>query len=271
MIKDVSFQPRLMKASSPEAANSGMGLPIATLIAIIATLAVNALSNFFPPAGLNIGAIANTILQGVQITPANYAFAIWGVIYLGLIAYGIYQFQPAQRGDVTLRQVDVLLIIACLAQIAWVYLFTLQQFWWSVVAILAILLPLVGAYLQLDRRTSLGDRPWQFHIPISIYLAWIAVATIVNIASALYISGWDGGGISASVWTAMMLSVGAVIGAIAALQRADVAFTLVFIWAYLAVAVRQWDDPVIWLTAGIEAIALAALLGLGRTRLSRKS
>ncbi|HEY9642894.1 MAG TPA: hypothetical protein V6C57_20565, partial [Coleofasciculaceae cyanobacterium] len=141
-----------MKASSPQTANSGMGLPIATLIAIFATLVVNALSNFFPPAGLNIGAIANTVLQGVQITPANYAFAIWGVIYLGLIAYGLYQFQPAQRGDATLRRVDVLLIIACLAQSAWVYLFTLQQFWASVLAMLLILLPLIGAYLQLAGR-----------------------------------------------------------------------------------------------------------------------
>ncbi|MGL4622150.1 MAG: tryptophan-rich sensory protein, partial [Chroococcidiopsis sp.] len=79
-----------MKASTQGSGRQGI-LSLATLFAILATLGVNVLSNFFPVRGLNIGEIANTILQGVQITPANYAFAIWGLIYLGLIAYGIYQ------------------------------------------------------------------------------------------------------------------------------------------------------------------------------------
>lgn len=249
-------------------ANLGIMLPIATLIAILATLTVNILSNFFPPEGLNIGEIANTILQGVQITPANYAFAIWGLIYLGLIAYGIYQLLPTQRGNPTIQRVDSLLIIACIAQIAWVYLFTLRLFWLSVVAMLGILLSLIGAYLQLrvgKERVSRGQK-WLVHTPFSIYLGWISVATIVNIASALYISSWDGWGISAAGWTAIMLIVGAIIGAIVAIQRADIAFTLVFIWAYVAIAIRQLDDPAIWITAVVAAIILAVLLVFSRRK-----
>ncbi len=256
-----------MKASTQEP-GSGMVLPIATLIAILATLSVNILSNFFPPAGLNIGEIANTILQGVQVTPANYAFAIWGLIYLGLIAYGIYQLRPAQGGNPTIRRVDSLLIIACIAQIAWIFLFTLQMFWLSVGAMLGILLPLIGAYLQLGigkERVS-RERQWLAHVPFSVYLGWISVATIVNIASALYISGWDGWGISAAAWTAIMLIVGTAIAAVVAIQRADIAFTLVFIWAYVAIAIRQLDDPVIWITAVATAIVLAGVLVFGRMR-----
>lgn len=242
-------------------------LPFATLIAILATLSVNILSNFFPPRGANIGEIANTILQGVQITPANYAFAIWGVIYLGLVAYGIYQLRPTQRGKQTIRRVDSLLIIACIAQIVWVYLFTLQQFWLSVVAMLAILLPLIGAYVQLEigRKRVSREQRWMAHVPFSIYLGWISVATIVNIASALYISNWGGGGISAEGWTAIMLIVGAVIAAVVGTQRVDIAFTLVFIWAYVAIAIRQLDKPAIWITAVVAAIILALLL-FGRMR-----
>jgi hypothetical protein len=256
-----------MKASTQEP-GARIILPIATLIAILATLSVNILSNFFPPAGLNIGEIANTILQGVLITPANYAFAIWGLIYLGLIAYGIYQLRPTVRGNQTMRRVDFLLIIACLAQIAWVYLFTLRLFWLSVVAMLVILLALIGAYLQLNigREQVSRERRWMAHMPFSVYLGWISVATIVNIASALYVSGWDGWGISAAFWTVVMLVVGAVIGAIVALQRADVAFTLVFIWAYVAIAMRQLDNPAIWITAVVAAIVLAVMLVFGRRR-----
>ena len=66
-----------------------------------------------------------------------------------------------------------------------------------------------------------------------------------------------------------MLVVGAAIGAIVAIQRADIAFTLVFVWAYVAIAVRQLDNPAIWITALVAAMVLAALLVFGRTR--RKS
>jgi len=104
------------------------------------------------------------------------------------------------------------------------------------------------------------------HVPFSVYLGWISVATIVNIASALYIWGWDRWGISAAGWTVIMLIVGATIGAIVAIQRADVAFTLVFIWAYVAIAIRQLDNPSIWITAVVAAIVLAVLLVFGRIR-----
>jgi hypothetical protein len=254
-----------MKASTPKN-SSGMALAIVTLIAILATLAVNTLSNFFPPQGLNIGAIANTLLKGVQITPANYAFAIWGLIYLGLIAYGIYQLRSSQHTHPTIRQVNVLLTVACVAQIAWVYLFTLQQFWLSVVAMLAILLALIGAYLQLHAsKMSPGherasrEQKWLVYTPFSVYLGWISVATIVNVASALYSSNWDGWGISAVTWTVVMLVAGMVIAARVVFQYADIPFALVFIWAYVAIAIRQAGVFPIWITAAIAAIGLAVL------------
>ena len=243
-------------------------LPIVTLVAILGTLIVNSLSNFFPPQGLNVGEIANTILQGVQITPANYAFAIWGIIYLGLIAYGVYQLRPAQRQNPMIRRVNLLLIVACLAQIAWIYLFTLRLFAVSVLAMLIILLSLIGAYLQLEigKTSASRDRRWMAQIPFSIYLSWISVATIVNIASALYAAGWNGWGIGDTSWTVIMLIVGAVLGAIVAFKRADIAFTLVFVWAYVAIAVRQFGNPAISGTAIVSAIGLVILLGLRRTQ-----
>ncbi len=254
-----------MKASKTK---SSLGNAIATLIAILATLTINVLSNFFPPRGANIGQIANTTLLGVQITPANYAFAIWGLIYIGLIAYGIYQLRPAQRRDPTLQRVSTLLIVACVAQIVWVYLFTMSLFWFSVIAMLVILLSLIGAYLQLGigKARVLRDRFWFAHIPFSIYLGWISVASIVNVASALYISNWNGWGISGAIWTAIMLVVATAIAAIIAMQRADITFTCVFIWAYIAIAIRQIDNPIIWITAVLGAIVLGSLLVFSRNK-----
>jgi hypothetical protein len=167
-----------------------------------------------------------------------------------------------------IRRVNLLLIVACLAQIAWIYLFTLRLFAVSVLAMLIILLSLIGAYLQLEigKTSASRDRRWMAQIPFSIYLSWISVATIVNIASALYAAGWNGWGIGDTSWTVIMLIVGAVLGAIVAFKRADIAFTLVFVWAYVAIAVRQFGNPAISGTAIVSAIGLVILLGLRRTQ-----
>ncbi|MDB9526037.1 tryptophan-rich sensory protein [Oscillatoria sp. CS-180] len=238
--------------------SSGWGLAIATLLAIIGTLTINTLSNFYPPGGENVGEIANTVLSGVLITPANYAFAIWGLIYLGLIAYGIYQLGRHQRQDETIRRVDGLLITACIAQIFWIYLFTLKFFWLSILAMLAILFPLIGVYLTLrqDRTTANRQRRWFVRYPFSIYLGWISVATVVNVASALYTLGWHGG-LGDAPWTVIMILVSAAIALFVIQTRRDIPFTLVFVWAYIAIAIRHTDIPPIWMTAlGVSIILL---------------
>lgn len=242
-------------------------LQSATLIAILAAIVINALSNIFPLQGLSIGAIANQILGGVLITPANYAFAIWGVIYLGLIGFGIYQVLPSQRYNPHLRKLRAPIIWASLFQIIWVYFFQVQQFWFSVVFMFGILFNLIAAYLWSRFETSRVSREekWLAQIPISVYLGWISVATIVNVASALYASQWNGWGIAPSVWTVLMLLIAAAITAAIVIRYRDVAFTGVIVWAFVAVAVRQSAQPAIVMTAIGTAIVLIVLWVLGRS------
>ena len=239
---------------------------ILTLAAILAAIVVNTITNLAPPSGQNVGEIANTVLNGVLITPANYAFAIWGVIYLGLICLAVYQALPAQKQNPHLRKLDHLLVIASVAQIVWIFLFEYQLFALSVVAMLLILIPLIVLYLRLDigiKRVSRREK-WFVNIPVSIYLAWISVATIVNVASALYIGGWNGWGISDSVWTAIMVIVGGAIAATVALQRGDTAFVLVYAWAFVAIALANLNTLLIVGTAAGLAIFLVLLVLFNR-------
>ncbi|MEM6519599.1 MAG: tryptophan-rich sensory protein [Cyanobacteria bacterium P01_D01_bin.71] len=247
--------------------NSGWGLAIATPIAIIGTLVVNTLSNFYPPGGKNVGEIANTTLAGVLITPANYAFAIWGLIYLGLIAYGIYQLGANQRRDPIIRPVNRLLITACVIQMGWIFLFTLQYFTGSTVAMLGILLSLMGAYgvLRMDRIDR--RRRWLAVYPISIYLAWISVAMIINVASALYDAGWRGG-LTGVAWTVIMIWVSVVIALLVIFTRQDIPFTLVYVWAYGAIVVRHADTPAILVTGIAASAVLLVVLALVSLRKS---
>jgi hypothetical protein len=234
---------------------------LATLAAIIGAFVINVISNVFPLNGLNIGQISNTLFKNVLIIPANYAFAIWGLIYLGLFALGIYQFLPSQKHDSDLRNTGYLLVIACIAQSIWVYLFLSRLFVLSVVAMLLILLPLIGVYLRLDigNQRVTRQKKWYLHVPISIYLSWISVATIVNVACALYSQSWNGWGISAEVWTVIMLVIAAAIAAVIVIQRRDIAYAGVAVWAIFAIAIKHWNNPIIRNTALALVFVLVAI------------
>jgi hypothetical protein len=242
----------------------------ANLIAIIAAFGINVFANIAPVNGLSIGDISNRFFSEVQIIPANYAFAIWGLIYLGLISFGIYQVLPAQRDNPHLRQIGYFLVLASLAQIVWIFLFEYQRFVLSLVAMLVILLPLIAIYWRLrigEQRVSRQEK-WLVHVPLSIYLAWISVATIVNVAIALYSLGWQGEPLSPEIWTVIMILVGGGIAATIARKRVDIAFPLVIIWAFIAIAVRQANQPLIAMTAGGVALGLGLFLLLGWLRRS---
>ncbi|MDY6936659.1 MAG: tryptophan-rich sensory protein [Cyanobacteriota bacterium] len=236
---------------------------LSTLAAILAAFSTNVWSNFNPIGGITIAEISNTLLKDVLVTPASYAFAIWGIIYLGLIGLGIYQLRKSQRTQRDFRNLGYLLVVSSIAQILWVILFQLRFFVFSLVAMLVILLPLIAAYLKLGigRKLVPLKFKWLVHIPISIYLAWISVATILNVAIALHVLGWSGWGISPPVWTAIVCFVAAGLGATVVGRRRDIAFPAVAIWALVAIAVRHLGMTVISITAIGSAIALAAWVG----------
>ena len=234
---------------------------VTTLAAIIGSIAVNTFSNIFPPNGVNVGTLSNTLFAPVQIIPANYAFAIWGLVYLGLIAFGVFQLQSSQRDNPHLQRSGYLLTIACVFQCAWIYLFLARLFALSNIAMFGILLSLIGLYqcLEIGReRVSYLER-WSIQIPTSIYLGWISVATIVNVATTLYSSSWNGWGIDPSRWTVVMMVVAAAIATVVSLNRRDSAFVLVIVWALVAVAIRQVNTPLIAISGWAMAIALVVL------------
>ena len=118
-----------------------------TVVMVLMAIAVNGVSNLFPPAGKNTGEISNTTLNGVLITPAGYAFAIWGLIYIGLIAYSIYQALPAQRHQSAFKAASWGIIGACALQMIWIYVFLTYRFWGSSALILGITSCLAYSYL----------------------------------------------------------------------------------------------------------------------------
>src|SRR5512139_1923756 len=87
------------------------------LLSVLLALIVNILASALPLNGQNTGAISDRFQ--VLFVPAGYVFAIWGLIYIGLIAFGVYQALPSQRENPRLRRVGYLFALSCLANIAW--------------------------------------------------------------------------------------------------------------------------------------------------------
>jgi hypothetical protein len=233
--------------------------PIVTCVAIIAAFVTNIWANIAPPNGLTIGEISNTLFGDVLITPANYAFAIWGVIYLGLIAFAIYQLLPSQTENNLARSVGYKIVGASIAQIIWLFCFLNRQFALSLVAMAAILIQLLLAYLVINKGSHSRQQKWLIVIPLNIYTAWISVATIVNGATVLDFWNWDGWGISPEIWTVIMLIVAGIIGSISAMQK-NISFVAVYLWALTAIAIRNSATTSIWATAIIIVIILSLLL-----------
>lgn len=233
---------------------------ILTLIAVLAAFGTNIWANINPPQGLTIGEVSQQVFGDVLITPADYAFAIWGLIYLGLISLAIYQALPAQKNDPILHKIGYKLAIASVAQIIWVFCFLNGQYAASFIAMLCILLPLIGAYLALPFKTHISKwQKWLIRTPISLYLAWISVATIVNGASVLDFWQWNGWGISPSAWVIIMLLVASLIAHFVVLPRLDAAYGGVFVWAAVAIALKNSDQIIIAGTAIGLSIVLSIL------------
>jgi hypothetical protein len=179
---------------------------IAVLLSTIAVIVVNGLANALPLNGQGTGEISDRF--DVYFVPAGYVFSIWGLIYLALIGYSIYQVLPAQRENPSLRRTGWLYVLSCAANIAWLFLWHYEIFAWTIVAMGALLLLLIAIYLRLGTGFSRvpAAETWLVRVPFSIYLGWITVATIANATSLLDYLNWSGTMIVAvAAWAAAVV------------------------------------------------------------------
>ena len=240
----------------------------AVIFVTILTITVNALANILPINGMETGDISDS--YPVLFTPAGYVFAIWGVIYLGLIAYTVFQALPAQRGNPQMRAIGWIYVVSGLANSLWIFLWHYLAFGWSVLVILVLLVSLALIYARLwpvRSQVSRGER-WTTHVPFSIYLGWASVATVANVSVWLYDLGWNGGFLAPEWWTVIMLAVASVLGLLFGLRLHDAAYVLVLVWAFTGIWVKQSATPVVaWTAAGLAVVmAVVAIIAIVQNR-----
>ena len=215
------------------------------ILSVVLALTVNILASTLPLNGQNTGEISDRFQ--VYFVPAGYVFAIWGIIYIGWIAFAFYQAQPAQRESPRLRKLGYLFALSGVFNAAWLFCWHYNQFGLSVLVMLALLGLLIASYLKLNvGRTPVGTaEKWSVDIPFSVYLGWITVATVANVTDWLYLVNWNGFGITPQVWAVIMLAVASLLGVLMMISRRDSGYLFVLVWSFAGIAAKQSAESLI--------------------------
>jgi hypothetical protein len=239
---------------------------IANLVSVIIALTVNILASALPLNGQNTGEISDRFQ--VFFVPAGYVFAIWFFIYIGWIAFAIYQLRAEQKESPRLRRLGYLFAISGIVNAVWLFTWHYNVFGWSVIVMLTLLGLLIASYLRLDvNRVSVSRAErWSVDIPFSVYLGWITVATVANITDWLYLIEWNGFGIAAPVWAVIMIVVASIVGLLMTITRRDAAYVFVLVWSFIGIAVKQADVANVAVTAWIGAGVMLLLAIYSLTR-----
>ncbi len=200
-------------------------------VAYLAMVAVNFMANALPINNRSTGEISAAYPN--LFAPAGPAFAIWGLIYLLLGAYVVYQFvKKNQKSEDFFRKINPLFIATSIANLSWIFAWHYDFIGLSVLIMVALLILLIkiADIIRTEQFTSI--QKLFIRAPFSIYFGWITVAAIANITVFIVSTGWGGFGIADFVWTSIILMVGAMIGILRMRKDKNVAYGMVLIWAY---------------------------------------
>lgn len=217
-------------------------LQVAVALTYLAMVTVNALANILPLNGIPTGTISDNYAN--LFAPAGLTFSIWGLIYLLLAIYTIYQFiawnkKTSPSRDKLFKKISLYFSISSLINSAWLFTWHYDYIGLSVLLMLALLLVLIKLKAIINKEKLNIKERLIISVPFSIYLGWITVATIANITTFLVSIDWNGFGISETIWTIVVLLIGLAIASIKSWQDKDIAYGLVIVWAYIGILIKH--------------------------------
>jgi len=237
-------------------------LQTANILALVITIIMNYLSN----TGIFHGSTMATVSAQYQnlFTPSGYAFSIWGLIYIALIAFVIYQskglFKKADTPPVV-SEIGWMFVISCMANclwiLTWLYDFTGVSVLVMLVLLFSLLRIVVLTRMELDlvpfKRVALV---WW---PFSLYVGWIMVAIIANTAAYLTKIQWNGFGLSEITWTIIMICVAGFAYLFITWNRNMREAAFVGVWGLAAVANANWNETK---SVSFAAVVVALIIAL---------
>ena len=254
-----------------------LSLSILNLLGFLGTVTVNALANILPLNNITTGEVSD--LYPNLFTPEALTFSIWGLIYVLLAIFVIFQMLPTVRRDPHrvdfVQRIGPFFFISCLANIGWIFAWHYQNMALSLV----LMLVLLGCLLTTYSRLSIGTtgmtkaRKYLVHLPFSVYLGWITIATIANVTALLVDSNWGTFGLGEQFWAVAVIIVGIAIALSMLFTRKDIYYCLVVDWALLGILLKRLsvttvpDQSVVAVTiAGLAIITTGIIVQAARRK-----
>ncbi|MBI9049969.1 MAG: hypothetical protein JEZ00_11150 [Anaerolineaceae bacterium] len=209
-------------------------------------------------------------LTGTQVSaaipalfnPAGYVFVIWWFIYLSMLAFGVYQLLPAQKNNLRIQQMGYWFTLSCVLNSLWIVFWHYGQIAISLLVMLGLLFCLIKIYIRSEIGKIKPTKPerWLIDTPFSIYLGWISVSTVTNIAALDFINGWNGWGLSYEGWTILMILGISALAIWMMCLRHDIAFPMVIAWSLSGIYIARQEYPMIASTSAVMAIVIVIFL-----------
>jgi len=237
-------------------------LSIVNLLGFLGTVVVNALANILPINNLTTGALSD--LYPNLFVPAGLTFAIWGLIYVLLGIFAIYPLTPGARRDPQktefVQRIGPWFFVSCLANIGWIFAWHYQILPLSLVFMLILLGCLLAIYLRLKVGKSEATKAERYlaHLPFSVYLGWITIATIANVTALMVDINWNALGLGQQFWAVAVIIVGIAIALSVLFTRKDIFYCLVVDWALLGILLKRLSDT----TIADQSVLIVTIAGL---------
>ncbi len=225
---------------------------VLVLAATACTIVFNALAAAGYVNGVSPEVISNKYLT--VLTPAGYAFSIWSLIYVGIIAFSVYQMLPSQL--VRQRPVRTLYVLSCLLNCAWIYFWHREQ----IALCLGLIVGLWVTLILILRRFRDAEEPGSSLLttaPFGLYAGWVTAASLVNLAIMLKWANVEMSPAGWNIFGAVCIAAAAALAVAARVWLGNFIFPLAISWAVSAIAVKQSGN-----TAIVVAAAFAAVTGL---------
>jgi hypothetical protein len=237
-------------------------LSILNLLGFLGTVVVNALANILPINNITTGELSD--LYPNLFVPAGLTFAIWGLIYVLLGIFVIYPLAPRVRRDPQkvefVQRIGSLFFISCLANIGWIFAWHYQIVPLSLVLMLILLGCLLAIYVRLNVGKSEATKAEKYfvHVPFSVYLGWITIATIANVTALLVNINWNTWGLGEQFWAVAVIVVGIAIALSALFTRKDIYYSLVVDWALIGILLKRLSVT----TVPAQSVVVVTIVGL---------
>ncbi len=219
-------------------------LSIMNFLSVLLVIIVNYFSQALRLNDNTIGGVSEE--YGNLFTPQDYAFSIWGLIFISLLVYCGFQIYSAffsNKESEFISKTGPWFAIANFANACWVVVWLYELTGISVILMFVTLFSL----LKIISNTNMERWDASFKIiaftwwPICLYAGWITVATIANVAAFLVKIGWKGYILDEKQWTIVMIIVAVIINVLMIYKRNMREFAGVGAWALIAIYVRHMD------------------------------